>query len=298
MTMRHLTASDGVAPGPFVPRLLRLDRPFGVIDASLVAVAVAMVTSDQMTLLVQVTFLLLMIGGCHWRFPGFVARCLLWVGVATAEMLLAVSLGDLPRSALLELPLLSLMLVIVYRLAVRRQRVEQTLTQAKLHDHLTRLPNRTYFLRRLDEALKRAAAERRAIAVISLDIDGFKAVNDDYGQAAADRILVALAERLRGCVRGIDTVARVGGDEFMIVVATEPGAVPRIAERIAEAVEAPFAFGGEEIHVTASLGVALSEEPTPPVRDDLVRHADAAMRRVKSAGKAGYEVFWPQTVAA
>lgn len=296
--MRHLSASDGVAPAPLVPRLLRVDRSFGVIDACLVAVAVVMVTSDQMILLVQVTFLLLMIGGCHWRFPGFVARCALWVGVATAEMLLAVSLGDSPASALLELPLLGLMLVIVYRLALRRHRVERTLTQAELHDHLTRLPNRTYFLRRLGEALGAAAADRRAVAVISLDIDGFTSVNDDHGHVAADRILVTLAERLRGCVREDDTVARVGGDEFMIVVRTEPGAVPRIAGRIAEAVETPFAFDGVEIRVTASLGVALTEEPTARVRDDLVRHADAAMRRVKSEGKAGYEVFSPLTAAA
>jgi diguanylate cyclase (GGDEF)-like protein len=300
MTMRQSTASDGVAPASLnsARRFLHVDRHFGVIDACLVVAAVAMVVSDQMILMLQVTFLLLMIGGCYWGFPGFLARSLLWVGVATAETVLTVSLGDTPASALLALPVLSVMLVIVYLLALRRQRDERTLSHAELHDHLTRLPNRRCFLRRLDEALSAASAGRKAIAVISLDMDGFKAVNDDYGHDAADRILVILAERLRGCVREGDTVARVGGDEFLIVVGTEPGAVPRIADRIASAVETPYAIDGIEVRVTASLGVALSEEPTSRERDDLVRHAEAAMRRVKSEGKAGYEVFSPLTFAA
>jgi diguanylate cyclase (GGDEF)-like protein len=300
MTMRPLSARDGdavVSPNA-VHRLLRVDRSFGVIDACLVAVAVAMVFSAEMILLLQMTILLLMLGGYYWRFPGFIARSVLWVGVATAEMVLAVSLGDTPASDLLALPLLVVMLAIFYALSSRRYRAERTLSQAELHDHLTRLPNRRNFLRRLDEALIAAAAERRAIAVVSLDIDGFKAVNDDYGHDLADRILVVLADRLRGCVRGDDTVARVGGDEFMIVVGAEAGAVPRIAERIAAAVETPFAVDGVEVRVTASVGVALSEEPERRERDDLVRHAEAAMRRVKAEGKAGYEVFSPLSAVA
>jgi diguanylate cyclase (GGDEF)-like protein len=222
----------------------------------------------------------------------------LWAGIATTQLVAAVWIDDAPASNLLTLPLLTVMLVIVYLLAVRRHNAERTRTHAELHDQLTRLPNRTTFMRRLDERLAANASDHRAIAVISLDLDGFKAVNDDHGHAAADQLLVVLAERLRRCVRGDDTVARVGGDEFMIVVGSDPGMVPRIAERLAQAVEEPFVFDGVEIRVTASLGVALSEDPSPRVRDDLVRHADAAMRRVKSEGRSGYEVFSPMTAAA
>lgn len=298
--MRHSIARDGVFPEPMsgARRLLGVDRHFGVIDACLAVTALAMVASNEMVLLLQVTIFLLMLGGYYWRFAGFVARTLLWVGVAAAQMVLAVSRGDSPATDLLALPLLGVMLVLFYLLSSRRHRVERTLTYAELHDHLTRLPNRRYFLRLLGEALGAAAANGRAIAVISLDIDGFTAVNDAFGHEPADRLLVALAERLRGCVRGGDTVARVGGDEFLIVVATETGAVPRIAERIAAAVEGPFVVDGVEIRVTASVGIALSEEPTRHERLDLVRHAEAAMRRVKSEGKAGYELFSPLTSAA
>src|SRR4051794_23878156 len=100
MTMRHSTASDRVTPTPMdtARRMLQVDRDFGVVDACLVVVAVAMVVSDQMILMLQMTYLLLMLGGCYWRFPGFLARSALWVGVATAEMVLAVSLGDTPAS--------------------------------------------------------------------------------------------------------------------------------------------------------------------------------------------------------
>jgi diguanylate cyclase (GGDEF)-like protein len=299
MTMRPSPASDGVVPAASgsLPRLLRIDRTFGVIDGCLALVAVSMGFTTHLVFL-QLTFLLLMLGGCYWRFQGFVARTLLWVGIALVQMLVAVSSGDAAASDLLAVPLLTVMLVIVHLLATRRHRVERTLTHAELHDQLTRLPNRTAFLRRLEETLAATSTERRAVAVISLDIDGFKAVNDDYGHAAADRLLVVLAERLRRCVRADDTVARVGGDEFLIVVRSDPGTVPRIAQRLSEAVESPFLIDGIEICVTASLGVALSEEPSARVRDELVRHAEAAMRRVKSEGRAGYEVFSPMTAAA
>jgi diguanylate cyclase (GGDEF)-like protein len=300
MTMRHSTASDGIAPAfpHSLPRLLRVERSFGVIDVALAFLAVSMVFSNALVLLLQATFLLLMLGGCYWRLPGLAARALLWVGIATAQMIAAVSQGHLPEWHLLHVPLLSVMLVIVYLLAKRRNGIERSLSEAELHDHLTRLPNRTCFLRRLDETLTAASGDQRAVAVISLDIDGFKAVNDEHGHATADRLLITLGERLRRCVRADDTVARVGGDEFLIVVGTEPGSVPRIAERIAAAVEAPFVIDNVEVRVSASLGVALSEDPSPRLRDDLVRHADAAMRRVKSEGKAGYEVFSPVTAPA
>ncbi len=298
--MRHSTTTNGVRPAVLnaLPQLLRVDRHFGVLDVCLALIAIASVFSNEVVLLVQATFLLLMLGACYWRFAGFLARTMLWAGIATAEMVAAVWLDLAPASSLLTLPLLIVMLVIVYLLATRRHNAERTLSHAELHDQLTRLPNRATFLRRLDERLAVPSADHRAIAVISLDIDGFNAVNDDHGHTAADRLLVELAERLRRCVRADDTVARVGGDEFMIVVSSDPGMVPRIAERLAHTVEEPFVFDGLEIRVTGSIGVALSEEPSPRVRDDLVRHADAAMRRVKAEGRSGYEVFSPMTAAA
>jgi diguanylate cyclase (GGDEF)-like protein len=299
--MRHSTGGEDVQATRLdrLARLLRVDRTFGVIDSCLAIVAVLMVLSDQLILFLDTTFLLLMLGGCFWRFSGFLARSLLWAGVATAEAVMLVSADVVPASDLLQIPLLVLMLATFYTLASRRNRVERSLTYAGLHDQLTRLPNRACFLRRLEETLSLEPGDRRAVAVISLDIDGFKSVNDAFGHGAGDQVLVVLGERLLRCVRNGDTVARLGGDEFMIAVRTDPGTAPRIAERIAEAVEDPIAIDGAEVRLTASLGVALAEDPSPRLRDDLVRHADAAMRRVKAEGRAGYEVFAPlQTAAA
>lgn len=278
--------------------LLKVDRSFGLIDLCLALVAIAMVFTDQMFLFLQMTFLLLMLGACYWRASGFISRCLFWGGVATAELVVAIATDAAPVSHLLHWLVLCVMLVIVYMLVSRRNVVERTLSDVEQHDQLTRLPNRQAFLRHLDEMLSAPTRAHRAVAVISLDVDDFAEVNRALGHKLADELLVVIGERLRTCMRSGDTVARVGGDKFLIAVGVDPATVPRIAERIATAIKLPYFIHGEEIRVTASLGIALTEDPSSEVRDELVRHAEAAMRRVKSEGKSGFELFSPLSAVA
>lgn len=167
-------------------------------------------------------------------------------------------------------------------------------TQA-LHDPLTTLPNRTLFLDRLERMLVRLKRRRGSVAVLFLDLDNFKLVNDSLGHDVGDQLLVAVARRLQTNMRAEDTVARLGGDEFAIVagdIAQRPDAV-RIAERVADDLSAPFVLAGQEIFVTASIGIALnrSEHDRP---EHLLRDADTAMYRAKANGKARSELFSQQ----
>jgi diguanylate cyclase (GGDEF)-like protein len=125
-----------------------------------------------------------------------------------------------------------------------------------------------------------------------MDLDSFKAINDSLGHAAGDRLLKAVAQRLKACVRPEDTAARLGGDEFTILVegVAGVGEVVRVTERMAEILQLPFALDEQEVFATVSTGIALNstaqEQPA-----DLLRHADLAMYRAKHRGKARYEVF-------
>jgi diguanylate cyclase (GGDEF)-like protein/PAS domain S-box-containing protein len=173
---------------------------------------------------------------------------------------------------------------------VERERSAERLTHHALHDPLTGLPNRTLLLDRLEVAL--AQRERGRIAVVFVDLDHFKLVNDSLGHAAGDRLLCAAATRLRAVVRPGDTVARLGGDEFVVLAESigDSRDAEGLAERIAGALGEPFDVGGEEVFATASIGITLSDGPdcTPHT---LLRDADAAMYRAKEDGRARYEVF-------
>jgi diguanylate cyclase (GGDEF)-like protein/PAS domain S-box-containing protein len=172
-----------------------------------------------------------------------------------------------------------------------RKAFEAQLSRMALHDPLTGLPNRTLFLDRLGQALDTASREPGYVAVLFLDLDRFKVINDSLGHAVGDRLLVAVAKRLRGVLRRSDTVARLGGDEFTIVsprVADEREAMG-LAERVAAAIEAPFALDGREVFTTVSIGIALSQPGVQP--EDMMRDADAAMYRAKDNGKARCELF-------
>ena len=169
-----------------------------------------------------------------------------------------------------------------------RRRVEECLLhQQAFHDPLTGLPNRALFLDRLERALARAAMARYAVALLFLDLDGFKAVNDDFGHEAGDRLLVAVAGRLGMRLRSEDTVARFGGDECTVLLQNVggPHEATEVAHRIPEDLRGPFLLEGREHHVTASNGIALStpaeEDPTP-----MLRRADEAMYRAKQRGRA------------
>jgi diguanylate cyclase (GGDEF)-like protein len=178
--------------------------------------------------------------------------------------------------------------------AAERERIDELSRQA-FHDPLTDLPNRSLFADRLDHALARLRRRHQSVAVLLLDLDGFKEINDTLGHEAGDQLLVAVAERLRACLRPADTVARLGGDEFTILLEeiTQLREATRVAERIKSALATPFVLDGREWSVTASIGIALNT-PEQGAPDELMRSADTAMYQAKRAGKARYEVFEPR----
>lgn len=173
-----------------------------------------------------------------------------------------------------------------------RRELERALEHRAFHDSLTDLPNRALFDERLRRALARSRDGEGALAVLFLDLDNFKLVNDSLNHDAGDALLVEVAGRVRSCMRETDTAARLGGDEFTVLVegiSGRSGAV-MVAERIAEALGKPFYVAGQELSVTFSVGIALSfegeEEPA-----DLLRDADVAMYQAKRGGRARYEIF-------
>jgi diguanylate cyclase (GGDEF)-like protein len=178
------------------------------------------------------------------------------------------------------------------RLAIERKRVEALLAHQALHDDLTALPNRALFVDRLSQAISRLGRHGHSLAVLFLDLDRFKAVNDGLGHAAGDELLRTVGERLAGVLRAGDTAARLGGDEFAILceeVAGERHAIG-VAERIAEALHDPFTLGGDEVTIGTSVGIALATTGRERA-EALVRDADAAMYRAKERGGGVFEVF-------
>jgi diguanylate cyclase (GGDEF)-like protein len=175
--------------------------------------------------------------------------------------------------------------------AIERRRTEEQTQHEALHDPLTELPNRNLFLDRLQHALSVAARRQTSIAVLFLDLDQFKLVNDSLGHAAGDELLAAVAPRIEQALRPGDTVARFGGDEFAVLaedVGNERGAT-RIAERIAEALATPFILREREHFVSASIGIAIGGGTELP--EALIRDADSALYRAKEHGRGGYEIF-------
>jgi diguanylate cyclase (GGDEF)-like protein len=174
--------------------------------------------------------------------------------------------------------------------AIERKRSEVRLAHRAFHDPLTGLPHRTLFLDRLGVALDRARRTGRVVGVLFLDVDHFKHINDTLGHAAGDRVLTALAARLRSTLRPMDTVARYGGDEFTLVFEDLAGEaeVRAIAERVSEAATGPVALDRGVADITVSIGVATARPGMAP--EALVREADGAMYRAKGGGGARYEL--------
>jgi diguanylate cyclase (GGDEF)-like protein len=175
--------------------------------------------------------------------------------------------------------------------ATDRQQIDELSRQA-FHDSLTDLPNRSLFADRVSHALARTRRGNRAIAVLLLDLDGFKEINDNFGHEAGDKVLIAVAQRLRACLRPGDTIARLGGDEFTILLEdiASVSEATRVAERIESSLRTPFVVEGHETRVTTSIGIALNE-PGHGDLSSLLRNADAAMYRAKHGGSGRYEVF-------
>ncbi|HZP28012.1 MAG TPA: EAL domain-containing protein [Acidimicrobiia bacterium] len=173
---------------------------------------------------------------------------------------------------------------------------EQELRHLAFHDPLTKLANRALLQDRVTQALLRRERSGDGVSVIMVDVDDFKLVNDTLGHQAGDALLVASAERLRACVRREDTVARVGGDEFGILVVGVGRAdtdAAKLAGRILEAFRVPFTIAGREIPVTVSIGISDSGDSAAD-QDALVRNADMALYAAKRQGKSRAEAFVPE----
>jgi diguanylate cyclase (GGDEF)-like protein/PAS domain S-box-containing protein len=171
-----------------------------------------------------------------------------------------------------------------------RKALEDKLTFQAFHDPLTRLANRSLFRERVEHALDR----RRLVstAVLFIDLDNFKTINDSLGHAAGDHILVETAHRVRSTLRAEDTAARLGGDEFSVLMEdADITAAARVAERIRVALGTPFWVLGQEVYVTASIGIAVRQ--AGDTANELLRNADVAMYTAKTKGKARFEVFEP-----
>ena len=176
--------------------------------------------------------------------------------------------------------------------AVQNMRLDNTLTYQAFHDPLTHLANRVLFTDRLEHALSRRDETRGLLAVLFVDLDDFKMVNDTFGHAPGDDLLRSVAERLRSVLRPADTAARFGGDEFAILLedALERDDVAAVAERIVAALKPHFVVERQEVAVHASIGVAIASAG-PVDAEELLRRADAAMYWAKVQGKGGYEVY-------
>ncbi len=175
-----------------------------------------------------------------------------------------------------------------------RKEMELALRHQALHDPLTDIANRTLLQDRIDRAMKRSkqAGGEYHWAVIFLDLDRFKVINDSLGHATGDEVLKVVAERLLGCLRPTDTVSRFGGDEFVLVLEDleGPDEITRLISRIREAVARPFDIRGHEVQTTASIGVVLSPEDFDQP-EDLIQRANLAMYKAKEGGRDRYHIF-------
>lgn len=174
-----------------------------------------------------------------------------------------------------------------------RKGLEENLARDALYDHLTRLPNRAFFSNLLHRAFAQARRHHEGtFAVLYLDLDRFKVVNDSLGHAAGDQLLVEVARRLEASIRPGDVVARMGGDEFCVLLGEirDSSDATRVARRIQEAMEPQVILDGREVFTSASIGIAVYEEGVTE-EDHLLRQADSALYRAKARGKSRFEIF-------
>jgi diguanylate cyclase (GGDEF)-like protein/PAS domain S-box-containing protein len=180
-----------------------------------------------------------------------------------------------------------------------RRAWEERIKRSATHDNLTGLPNRRLFLDRLDLAIKRAARSGVALALLFIDLDGFKEVNDSLGHDGGDQLLREAAQRIRACVRDIDTVARLGGDEFTVIFSdvSQVRHVDILAQHFLEELSRPFLILEKEVSVSGSIGVTLFPQDGHS-RDELIKNADQAMYVAKNCGRNRFSFFTPDMRAA
>jgi diguanylate cyclase (GGDEF)-like protein/PAS domain S-box-containing protein len=173
-----------------------------------------------------------------------------------------------------------------------RKRIVEQIRFTALHDNLTGLANRAVFVEALQQAIQRAQRDGEKFAVLYLDLDHFKDVNDTLGHPVGDLLLQALADRLRSSIRAMDTVARFGGDEFALIQTSipEPLDAAVLADKLLKAISSPFFIQGDEIRTGASIGIAVYG-PDSPTAETLLSHADVALYRAKAEGRGTYRFF-------
>lgn len=173
-----------------------------------------------------------------------------------------------------------------------RKRAEEQLLHNAMHDALTGLPNRPLFLEHLRRAMGRSPRNKKTFAVLFLDFDGFKLINDSLGHLEGDSLLKMIARRLESLIRGNDVVARLGGDEFTVLLdeLTNSKDALFVVERIQDILKEPFNLNGREVFISASIGIAL-RDPKYKTPEEILRDADIAMYRAKSNGKGLHEIF-------
>ena len=176
-----------------------------------------------------------------------------------------------------------------------RKQVEEHTRHLAEHDFLTDLPNRVLFLDRLQQAIATARRQHTKAAVMFLDLDRFKQINDTHGHQTGDLVLKEVAGRLVRCVRGVDTVSRQGGDEFVVILADIRGAeqAAHVAGSVMHAVAQPMAVGGHEVTLSASIGISICPSDGDDV-DTLLKHADVAMYHAKQNGRNAFQFFSPE----
>ena len=177
-----------------------------------------------------------------------------------------------------------------------RKAFEEQLTHQAFHDPVTGLANRALFAERVRHAIARSRREHNRIAVVFLDLDDFKTINDSLGHAAGDEVLAEVAKRLATSVRASDTAARFGGDEFALLLEDIEGVeeAADTAERVLESLAVPLRVGHKELSLRCSIGISVVSENAPAGAEELIRDADAAMYRAKRDGKGSYRMFEPE----
>ena len=177
----------------------------------------------------------------------------------------------------------------LWSLLMRLKKTNEQITHLAYHDSLTSLPNRILFYDRLNQAIAKAHRDKESIAVLYLDLDGFKTINDTLGHDVGDVLLREASKRIVACVRNSDTVARMGGDEFTVILSNvrTSNSDDRVAKKIIEAIATPFMLNGKNCSVSVSIGIALYPD-NGDTAEHLIKISDAAMYLAKHSGKNCY----------